>query len=146
MVPGWLQGVVTPLVCREWNLEIMDHTNAVFQYLIMKGIWNGFRIGFDRRVHCAPAPSNMCSASDNASVVQEYLEQEVNLGPIDGPVSLEMVPIRTQLSLFGVIPKSNQPRKWCLIVDLSSLVHIASAYHMVPVQPRDRPLLAVQWG
>ena len=62
----------------------------------------------------------MRSASDNASVVQEYLKQEVNLGPIDGSVSLEMVPIRTQLSLFGVIPKSNQPRKWCLIVDLSS--------------------------
>ena len=62
----------------------------------------------------------MRSVLDNASVVQEYLDKEVTLGRIVGPVSPEMVPVGTQLSAFGVIPKSNQPGKWRLIVDLSS--------------------------
>ena len=105
---------------REWNLELRDHPDPVLRHYILNGIWNGFRIGFDRGVPCTPASSNMRSALDNASVVQEYLDKEVTLGRIVGPVSPEMVPVGTQLSPFGVIPKSNQPGKWRLIVDLSS--------------------------
>jgi hypothetical protein len=110
-VPGWLQGVATPLIWREWDLELKDHPDPVFRHYILNGIWNGFRIGFDRGVLCTPASSNIRSALDNASVVQEYLDKEVMLGRIVGPVSPEMVPVSTQLSPFGVIPKSNQPRK-----------------------------------
>ena len=119
-VPGWLQGVATPLIWREWNLELRDHPDPVFRHYILNGIWHGFRIGFNREVLCTPASSNMRSALENVSVVQEYLDKEVTLGRIVGPVSPEMVPASTQLSPFGVFPKSNQPGKWRLIVDLSS--------------------------
>ena len=57
---------------------------------------------------------------ENAGVVQEYLKKEVSLGCILGPVPPERMPAGTQLSPFGVIPKSSQPGKWHLIVDLSS--------------------------
>ena len=67
-----------------------------------------------------PATSNMRSALENAAVVQEYLEREASLGRIIGPVSPDVMPDGTQLSPFGVIPKSNRPGKWRLIVDLSS--------------------------
>jgi hypothetical protein len=62
----------------------------------------------------------MRSALENAAVVQEYLKREVSLGRIIGPVSPDVMPDGTQLSPFGVIPKSNRPGKWRLIVDLSS--------------------------
>ena len=62
----------------------------------------------------------MKSALENAGVVGQYLEEEARLGRIVGPIPLEWVPGGTQLSPIGVIPKSNQPGKWRLIVDLSS--------------------------
>ena len=61
----------------------------------------------------------MVSASEYPEVVQAYLDKEVALGRAVGPVDLASVPEGTQLSPFGVIPKS-QPGKWRLIVDLSS--------------------------
>ena len=62
----------------------------------------------------------MHSAIENVSVVQDYLKKEMSLGRILGPVPPEAIPMGTQLSPFGVIPKSSQPGKWHLIVDLSS--------------------------
>ena len=120
MVPGWLQRVATPLVWREWNLELSDHLDPVFQSYILNGVRNGFCIGFDRGVQCVPAAANMHSALDNAEVVHEYLKKEVSVGCVLGPDSPDRAPGGTQLSPFGVILKSNQPGKWCLIVVLSS--------------------------
>ena len=62
----------------------------------------------------------MGSASKNAEVVQAYLDKEVVLGWIVGPINPSSAPCGTQVSLIGVIPKSNQLEKWRLIVDLSS--------------------------
>ena len=42
------------------------------------------------------------------------------LDRVVGPVNPERNPVGTQLSPFGVIPKSNHTGKWCLIVDLLS--------------------------
>ena len=69
---------------------------------------------------CQPAASNMRSANENTGVVQAYLVKELALGRIVGPVTPDRTPRGTQLSPFGVIPKSSQPGKWRLIVDLSS--------------------------
>ena len=66
------------------------------------------------------ATSNMGSASKNGEVVQAYLDKEVALGRIVGPIHPSSVPCGTQVSPIGVIPKSNQQGKWRLIVDLSS--------------------------
>ena len=53
-VPRWLQGVATPLIWREWNLELRDHPDPVFRHYILNGIWNGFHIVFNRGVLCTP--------------------------------------------------------------------------------------------
>ena len=50
----------------------------------------------------------------------EYLKKELSLGWIVGPIQSEVVPPNAHVSPFGVIPKSSQPGKWRLIVDLSS--------------------------
>ena len=119
-MPRWLEEVATPLVWSEWHQELLEHPDQAFKKYILNGIWNGFRIGCDWRSHCVSATSNMRSALDNAAVIQEYLEKEVLLGRVVGPVDPERNPVGTQLSPFGVIPKSNHPGKWRLIVDLSS--------------------------
>ena len=119
-VPAWLQKVTTPLILREWIIELRDHPDAEFRSYILNGIKNGFRIGFNRAATCKSASFNMRSAIENAEVVQEYLKKEVSLGCILGPVPPERVPAGAQLSPVGVIPKSSQLGKWRLIVDLSS--------------------------
>ena len=120
-IPVWLQTVSSPLVQQEWARDLADHPDHVFRDYILAGITHGFRIGFDyRRYTCRPASSNMRSATDNAEVVQAYLDKEVALRRIVGPIHPSLAPEGTQLSPFGVIPKSNQPGKWRLIVDLSS--------------------------
>ena len=51
--------------------------------------------------------------------MEEYLKEEVGLGRVAGPLPPTMHTC-CQISRFGVIPKSQQPDKWRLIVDLSS--------------------------
>ena len=119
-VPPWLQRVTSPFRQKEWSRELEDHPDAVLASYILNGIRNGFHIGFDRSKGCQSARSNMRSALDNAAVVTQYLKEEVGLGCVIGPISPGQVPASTQLSPIGVIPKSSQPGKWRLIVDLSS--------------------------
>ena len=52
-------------------------------------------------------------------VVEEYLAEELEEGRVVGQLDLQKYP-QVQVSPFGVIPKSHQPNKWRLIVDLSS--------------------------
>ena len=53
-------------------------------------------------------------------MADQYLANEVSLGRVAGHFSAPPFP-NLHLSRFGVIPKRGQPRKWHLIVDLSSL-------------------------
>ena len=120
-VPVWLQAVSSPLVQQEWAKELEDHPDRDFRDYILAGTTRGFRIGFNySNCLCRPATSNVRSANENAGVVQAYLDKELALGRIVGPVTPDRTPRGTQLSPFGVIPKPSQPGKWRLIVDLSS--------------------------
>ena len=51
-------------------------------------------------------------------IVGQYLETEISLGRVIGPLPPKGVP-DVHLNRFGVIAKSHQPDKWRLIVDLS---------------------------
>ena len=120
-VPAWLRAVDTPLVHQQWTIVLAAHPDREFATYILQGIEQGFGIGFDHaQKSCRPAMSNMLSATEQAEVVQAYLDKEVALGRVVGPVSLQAAPANTQISPFGVIPKSSQPGKWRLILDLSS--------------------------
>ena len=61
----------------------------------------------------------MGSAYQNAEVVTQYLQEEVSLGRVIGPLPAD-VASRVHCSPFGVIPKKHAPWKWRLLVDLSS--------------------------
>ena len=53
----------------------------------------------------------------NRSVISDYLDKEVQLGRVVGPLSGDTA---VHISRFGVVPKSSQPGKWRLIIDLSA--------------------------
>lgn len=60
----------------------------------------------------------MQSALAHPIVVEEYLEKEITLGRVVGPVSSDL---QVQINWFRVIPKGHQKDKWRLhvILDLS---------------------------
>ena len=92
---------------------------ALVQY-ILSGIKEGFGIGFDYgKASCKSAKSTLLSAETNPDVVTAYLQEEVKLGRVLGPLQVGSIP-GVQVSPFGVIPKGHSPGKWRLIVDLSS--------------------------
>lgn len=64
-------------------------------------------------------PIIMRSALNHPSVIDAYLETEVSCGRVAGPFTAPPFP-DLHVSGFGVVPKSYQPGKWCLILDLSS--------------------------
>ena len=119
--PPYLQTVSSPLVLANWAAALAGHSDRRFRHFILRGIAQGFRVGFNYASRaCTSATSNMVSATEQAPVVQAYLEKEIALGRIVGPVGIHEAPPGCQVSPFGVIPKSSQPGKWRLIVDLSS--------------------------
>ena len=107
-----LYTITTPLIFKEWVNLLSSHPDAEFSHYVLTGLAQGFRIGFDK------AKNNIQSASQYLSVVEDYLQNQIALGRVIGPVSLSRVP-SIQINHFGVIPKNHQPGKWRLIVDLS---------------------------
>ena len=55
---------------------------------------------------------------DHPDVVTSYLEAEISESRVVGPLPRHIIP-QAHIGRFGVIPKSHEPGKWRLIVDLS---------------------------
>lgn len=98
-------------------MALAAHPDQRFREYIVRGIRDGFRLGFSYPNSCTRAKKNMMSAEVHAQVVGEYLAEECAKGRVIGPLDIEALPA-VQISRFGVIPKA--AGKWRLIVDLSS--------------------------
>ena len=101
---------------------LSNHPDQALANFVLRGIQTGFRIGFDHAHQAArlkSARKNLKSAQDNPTVVQEYIDAEVQAGRLV-PLPAHTDQDRIHVSPFGVIPKRHQPGKWRLIVDLSS--------------------------
>lgn len=98
---------------------LADYPNNPLANFFISGIQEGFCIGF---TPCATklksAKRNLPCALEHPEVVENYLSEEVAQGRVSGPFTYSSVP-DAHISRFGVIPKSHQPNKWRLIVDLS---------------------------
>lgn len=54
---------------------------------LVEGLQHGFRVGFSHETaKCSSAVSNMSSASERPSVIDEFIATEVTAGRILGPV------------------------------------------------------------
>lgn len=119
LIPQGMREIRTPLVVSEWERELRGHPDREYAEYILRGIREGFRIGFEYENHAhISASSNMKSASQNPEVIDRYIANEVRLGRVIGPLNGEQCPA-IHVSRFGVIPKGHQLGKWRLIVDLS---------------------------
>ncbi len=119
---GLLKGaeaVITPLVWQQWERELEDHPDKEWVQFLVRGIWQGFRVGHDQSVReLRRCSGNMCSAREQRAVIQEYLDEEVEAGRVWRVRPEDMA--KVHCSPFGVIPKKRKPGRWRLIVDLST--------------------------
>lgn len=117
----FLRKITTPLDVNAWEACLRSHPDRVFVNLILKGISEGFRVGFSyQSQHCTPADSNHPSANEHPSVISEALKGEVEKGRLCGPLNPADFPF-IQISSLGAVPKKHSNNKWRLILDLSHL-------------------------
>ena len=119
-LPPELWVVESPLKQRwlAWAASLSTHLDKTFVTYVLRGIWNGFRIGWHNDCPLTPAKRNSPSALQLAHVVEQYLSAEITANKVIGPFPLEVLP-GLQISRIGVIPKGHIPGKWRLITDLS---------------------------
>ena len=118
ITPPQVQEIVSPLVVEGWK-ELQDtHIDRNFVTYILEGISKGYRIGYDYNKKTKKVTSNLLSVSQNPEVVTKYIQKEVALGKMIGPLGPELA-AKVHISPFGVIPKGHSG-KCHLIVDLSS--------------------------
>lgn len=109
---------VSPLQATYFAAELVNHPDQAQVAYVVSGIRHGFKLGFDDKA-LRSSGRNLKSAQDHPEVVDKYLANEIELGRVAGPFDSPPFP-NLHISSFGVIPKSNQPGKWRMIVDLSS--------------------------
>jgi len=114
-----LAPIISPLQTHRWAELLCTHPDQSFADYIVRGLEQGFHVGFKRGGRLQSCKKNMLSASEHPEMVQKYLQEECQMGRVLGPFDLGELP-GVHVSKFGVIPKSNQPGKWRLILDLSS--------------------------
>ena len=110
-----------PLQLSRFQTELQDHQDQAAVPYVLSGLKEGFCIGFQpSSVALRSASANMRSAPLNTHLSSMLMETEVSCGRVAGPFSAPPLS-GLHVSRFGIIPKSNQPGKWQLILDLSSL-------------------------
>ena len=93
-VPSLACDVKTPLDVFAWSHYLCDYSTDPLVQLFIKGISEGFRIGFAyQRTNGRSARSNLRSALEHPQIVSEYLRKEVCEGRVAGPFSKSLVPI-----------------------------------------------------
>ena len=112
---------MTPLRADIWSKELTSHPVQLFCQYIIRGLREGFRVGFNYESSQLRAKGcNLISASEHPEVVDDYLAVEKSVGRVGAIPQHLLSAIPLHISPFGVIPKKAKPGKWRLIIDLSS--------------------------
>ena len=118
LVPLQACQIHIPLIVRNWSRALQSYPLQPLSEFFLSGISYGFRIGFNKPPSLKSARKNLKGALLHPSVVDEYLQGEVDTNRVAGPFTT-IYTHNLQISRFGVIPKCNQPLKWQLIFDPS---------------------------
>ena len=114
-----LEVISTPLVLSAWEGALQLHPDRAFARYVVRGIREGFRIGFQRKHPLQSSQKNMPSAELHPRVIEEYLAKEKERGRLIGPIRSHRALASLHINRFGVIPKGHNTGKWRLITDLS---------------------------
>ncbi len=115
-IPGWSQ-IVTQMFAELRGRQLATHTDESFWEYLVDGPRSGFRIGFSHDfATCVSAVSNMSSAAEKPSVIDEFMTTELAAGRILGQVEPDSFH-SIHINRFKM--KGHTPGKWRLIVDIS---------------------------
>ena len=102
-----------------WQRALADHPDGAFAKYIVRGLTDGFRVGFQyEECIIREHPANMKVA--DPQVVTDYLRAEREANRVIVMSLEEATELGVHSSPIGIIPKKNKPNKWRLIVDLSA--------------------------
>jgi len=122
-----------PLQVQNWQYFLQAYPNQELMEYFTTGLLTSFRIGCSSRAQLRSAKRNMYSALAYQSVVDNYLQVELDHNRVAGLLPRSQC-LAVHISHFGVIPKSHQPNKWHLIVDFSHpLNHSVNDYIPKPL-------------
>ena len=111
--------VRTVLTVPKWTSALQVCPDAAFGSYIVRGLTEGFRIGYDYQQRRGRGRRNLASAAAHPREVDAYLTEELARGRVVGPLRAAVAQT-VHTSPFGVIPKSGKPGRWRLILDLSA--------------------------
>lgn len=120
-LPAQFNMITSPQKLKRWEEVLVDLPDRQLKDYLLRGITEGFRIGFDYNLlsKLRSSSTNLLSAAENPDIVDSYLAKELHLGRIAHVCDPSALPF-LQYSPFGVIPKKYKPGKWRLIFNLSA--------------------------
>ena len=78
--------LVSPLQLSQFQAELHNYPDQAAAAYVLDGLREGFHIGFEASsVSLQSASSNMRSALDHPSIIDDYLETDVSCGRVAGP-------------------------------------------------------------
>ena len=88
-MPPSLSPILTPLDWKTWQRALHLHHDREFARLIVEGVREGFRIGYnyDSFPRARSAARKMASAYQHPEVVSAYLADEYRKGRVLGPLA-----------------------------------------------------------
>ena len=75
----------TPLIAENWKVYFQRHPNQDLVNYFLNGLTASFRISFAKPANLHAAKRNMLSARDHSTVVEDYLQAELDHSWIVGP-------------------------------------------------------------
>lgn len=91
---------VTPLQAEQFARELRLHPNQPLVQFVLDGICHGLKQGFCHSQPLKPAKRNKPSADQHASVIDDYLANEVSWGRVAGPFNSLTQPPSEQLRRY----------------------------------------------
>ncbi len=117
LLPREWSSIRTPMCADVWTSLLQDHPDRAYCGFLIDGLHAGFRIGFQYGgAVCKRVASNMPTARDHPEVVRGFIETELRMGRVFGPIDSECLPL-VQINRLGLVPKNHQPGRWRVIVD-----------------------------
>ena len=114
----WPRGP-TPLRYQALQEALRSHPDPEFTSFILRGLRDGFRIGFAHQSQRLRATDrNHPSSLANPTSVNAFIAAELDAGRLQGPVAASAKPL-LHTSPIGLVPKGHTMNRWRMIVDLS---------------------------
>ena len=110
----------TPICAPLLATYLRSHPDARFADWVIRGVTQGYHVGFSQHIRLKSAARNLPSSVANIQVVSDYIKSESQAQRIIGPITMPAL-LHIQVNPIGLVPKGRETNTWRMIVDLSSL-------------------------